>query len=78
VLSSKVEGESVLMSVESNSYYKLSEVGSSIWELLEKPLALSELIARLTERYEVSEEQCAAEVLPFLDQLVRNGLVCAD
>lgn len=77
VLYSKIEGESVLMSVANGSYYKLSEVATCIWELLQEPATASDVVAHLTEQYEVSRERCTEEVMHFLDQLVQSGLVDA-
>jgi hypothetical protein len=70
-------GESLLMmSVEQEKYFSLNEVGTRIWELLENPLTPPALVERLVSEYEVTVEECAAQVETFLARLRDRGLVC--
>jgi hypothetical protein len=77
-LSAKVGDELVMMSAEKGNYIGLSEVGARIWELLDAPLAIDAVCARLQEEYEVTPEVCRAEVETFLNELVTHGAVALD
>jgi hypothetical protein len=69
-------GEEVAMlDMESGKYFVLAEVAASIWERLSEPVRPAALCAALTELYEVSLEQCRAEVLAFLENAHAKGLV---
>jgi len=75
MLFNEIDGEVVMLSIENSEYYGMDKVGSRIWELLEHPLSLKELVKKLTEEYEVSEEQCSLDTLEFLRKLTEKKLV---
>ncbi len=69
--------EGVMMSVAAGRYYGLNAVAVRIWELLERPMTIAELCARLCEEFEVDARTCEAEVLKFVNELIDNGMVHA-
>lgn len=69
--------EAVMMSVTAGRYYGLNAVAVRIWELLERPMTIAELCARLCEEFEVDALTCEAEVLKFVNELIDNGMVHA-
>ena len=75
VLASNLEDELVMMNLESDSYYGMNAVGSRIWELLERPLALAELYALLQEEFDVDGETCQRDVLPFIQKIIDEKLL---
>jgi hypothetical protein len=75
ILHSKIDDEVILMSIEADSYFGLDPIASRIWELLEEPKDMDELVALLTEEYEVDDATCRADVQVLLDDLVGRGLV---
>ena len=74
-LQAGLDDEVVMMSVEKGSYYSLDPVGARIWNLLEDPIQVSDLIERLMEIYEVDREVCEKETIKFLDSMAKEGLV---
>ena len=68
-------GEKVMMSVDAGKYYNLGRVGGRIWELLERPATLEQLVDALTLEYDVDREVCAAQVRSFLAQLLAEKLL---
>lgn len=75
VAGSEMDGEIVMMSVETGKYYCLNPVASRIWELLEEPTTLPVLVDQLLEEYEVERVVCVTEVEEVLDKLAAEGLV---
>jgi hypothetical protein len=69
--------EAVMMSVAAGRYYGLNAVALRIWELLERPMTIAWLCARLCEEFEVDARTCETEVLNFVNELVGNGIVHA-
>lgn len=53
----------------------LNETGRFLWELLETDQTESTLVNALTQRYEVSADQAAADVRKFLEPLLKIGAV---
>lgn len=75
LVSSDVDGEKVMMSIESGEYFGLDPVGSRIWELIENPIQVEKLIELLLEEFEVNQEQCEIDTIEFLDQLHEKKLL---
>ena len=69
IVDSDIDGETVMMSIENGKYYGLDDIGSRIWELIEKPIKVSDLIDTLLERFDVDRETCERDVLKFLNEL---------
>ena len=78
LMTANMNGSAVMMDIATGKYYNLGETGGRIWNLLEQPTTLSDLIRTLTSEYEVSAEQCKEDVLAFLQQLVDRGLLITD
>jgi hypothetical protein len=75
IVASDIDGETVMMSIENGKYYGLDDIGSRIWELIEKPVKVSDLIDTLLGRYEVDRETCERDVLKFLNELNEDRIV---
>lgn len=75
MLFSKMDQEVVMLSISNSEYYGLDEIGSRIWEILEKPVRVDQLIDRLLEEYEVSRTQCENDVFPLLNELYDKKLI---
>ncbi len=75
LLGAAVGEELLMMSIEKGSYFSLNAVGGRIWELLETPISIDELVARLTAEYEVPADTCRREVATFLAKLHERGML---
>lgn len=73
--SAEVQGETVLLSLEKQSYFGLRDVARRIWDLLQEPQTLDGLCGRLGAEFDVPEERCRAEVAAFLTKLENECLV---
>lgn len=74
-LATEVDGEVLMMHIESGNYFGLNEVASFIWQQLDKPTSARDLCAAIAREFDVTVEQCEADTLPFLDGMVRDGLL---
>jgi hypothetical protein len=72
---SNMGGEKVMLSVQNGKYYNLGEIGGVIWDKIEKPLTINQLVLALTAEYDVNQSECEEQVLSFLEKLVTEGLV---
>jgi hypothetical protein len=75
VLSQEVNGETVLLDLEGESYFGLNEVGSRIWQLLKSESTVSEMLSTLSGEYDVSQVQLESDVESLLAKLIRAKLV---
>lgn len=53
----------------------LNESGAFLWRILETGAEQSELVARMTEEYDVSSETAEKDVEKFLSQLREKALI---
>jgi len=72
---SEIDGKVVLMSMTNGSYYGLNPTGSKIWELLESPRSIKEVVEKLTELYNISFDDCKKDLLPYLQELISEKLI---
>jgi hypothetical protein len=75
MLFNEIDGEVVMLSIENSEYYGMDKIGSRIWELLEQPLSLNELLGKLMEEYEVSDQKCKDDTLAFINKLKDKKLI---
>ena len=75
VVVAELDGKTVMMSLNNGEYYGLDEVATAIWNGVEQPVTVSELVSRLAKEYRVSLEQCQADVLEFLENLYNKQLI---
>ena len=75
VLSQEVNGETVLLDLEGESYFGLNEVGTRIWQLLNSEHTVSEMLSILSDEYDVDHEQLENDIESLLADLGNANLV---
>jgi hypothetical protein len=75
VLFRELQGEAVLLEIESGVYFGLNEIGSRIWNLLVAHGDLERVLTDLLDEYDVSEKRLRADLEAFLAILVERQLV---
>lgn len=67
--------EIALLSAARGKYYGLNSPATRIWELLESPKSIDELIETLMAEYEVGAEECRQQTRELVAELVAENLV---
>lgn len=75
VFAQEIDGEMVLLDMESENYFGLDEVGTSIWQAMQEKESLQEVFEVLMEQYEVEEEVLQKDLSDFVEKLLESGLV---
>ena len=75
VVSRDLEGEAVILNLETGTYFGLNEVGTRIWTLIQEHESLSRVFEAIRQEYEVSPEALEGDLLRIIDELRRKGLV---
>jgi hypothetical protein len=80
VVSRTVAGETLIVPVRGKvgdlaSIYSFNGTGSLIWQLLDAPHGLADLIDAVAQEYAVSPERADNDVTRFLDDMLSVGLV---
>lgn len=75
LLSSRMDNEIVMMHPESGKYFALNPVASRIWELLEEPNSINDLVEKLLREFDVTQEVCKTEVTVFVGEIIEKKLI---
>ncbi len=75
VLHQELEGETVLLDLNSERYFGLDETGTRIWTLLLKHQRPDAVVECMMQEFEVGEEQLRADVAELLTRLLDGGLI---
>ena len=75
MMTAPVDNEIVILNMKGNNYISLNTIGRRIWELTEAPVTVADLCRKLEQEFNGTPEQIAADVLPFLTELEKEGLV---
>lgn len=75
LLSTELDGETVMMDVESGQYYTLNGIGSRIWRDLSDPIDVATLCGNLEEEYDASSDVIRQDVLRFLSHMLEKRLI---
>lgn len=74
-LYSEINGEGVILSLETGKYYGLNEVGHCIWNAIQSAATFEEIQSAVMAEYDVSEEVCRQEIISFVEKMSEEKLV---
>jgi hypothetical protein len=75
VVTRPLEGELVLLNLDTETYFGLDEVGTRMWELLSSSPSIEAAYEQLVAEYDVDEAMLRTDLEALLGQLVDGGLV---
>lgn len=75
VIARTVGGETVILDLESGTYFGLDPIGARIWQLIENGKSLAEACDAMIGEYDVSREVLERDALTLAADLVGNKLV---
>lgn len=75
ILFQEIEGESVLLDLETEKYYGLDETGTRIWHLLSNNENAENVLNILQNEYAVDAETLHDDLLSILNDFQSNGLI---
>jgi hypothetical protein len=74
VLAAHLDGEAVLLNMETKSYYRLNATAATVFRGLERGLGREALLDDLCAGFEVEREEAARELDRLLKDLAERGL----
>jgi hypothetical protein len=75
VIAAEAGSDLIMVSIENGLYYGVSDVAREIWELIERPQRISDIVEQLMGVYEIDRSSCEEDTLSFLDGLRAEGLL---
>jgi len=70
-----MDGETLLVRLDSGNYYSMNVSGGQVWALIEQGASKSQIVSFLAEGYGVEERQIEASVETFLKYLIVEELI---
>ncbi len=74
IMHSDLGDQVVMMDVDAGAYFGLNAVGARIWAMAGEAVALTEVVDRLTEEFDVERAECEEAVAAFADDMVAQGI----
>lgn len=75
VLYRQLEGESVLLNLDTESYFGLDDVGTRMWETLTRSDTIELAYDALLDEYDVDPEKLKSDLSDLVENLVNKGLL---
>jgi hypothetical protein len=74
VLAAHLDGETVLLHMDSKRYFRLNATAQRIWQLLEQKLDTDAIVEALTTEFEVTADDARAAVVALVADLKQHSL----
>jgi predicted transcriptional regulator len=78
VLVQELDGEAVLLNLESERYFGLDDVGTRVWQHLLEHRRLGRVCEEMQKEYDVDESRLRADVLQLVEELIEAGIVTVE
>lgn len=71
----EVDGELVMMNIETGEYVSMNPTGKVIWDLLEEEKPLQTVLDSLMDVFDVDSDTVQQDVIPFIEQLKEKEIL---
>lgn len=71
----ELDGEAVILNLQTGTYFGLDEVGTRIWNLIHRHGSLRQAFETLLEEYQVAPEVLEGDLFRLVGELCEKGLV---
>jgi hypothetical protein len=75
VIAAEADRDLVMVRVATGHYYGISDVAREIWEAIERPIRVSDLVTDLAATHQIDSISCEKQTLSFLEALLDEGLL---
>jgi hypothetical protein len=74
-ISSTISGDTVILDLESGTYFGTTAVGSEIWRFIQHPRTFADVVEMVVVQFSVSLEQAEQDTREFVEHLSEVGLI---
>lgn len=75
VVDCDIGGDRALLHLQTNTYFTMNATASALWLALAEPKNIDELINVVTEKFEVSADQCRGDIEVLLSQMIEANVI---
>jgi hypothetical protein len=82
LMTRNIAGEALIVPIKGrvgdlSAIYTLNDVGARIWQMIDGRMSLNQIIEAISDEYDVTKEEAAADVAELLDSMKAAGLIHA-
>jgi hypothetical protein len=78
VIHDTIDGETVIVNLDSGNYYSLDKIGTEIWSLMERNTGMSGITEHIVNRYNGEREEIEKAIKQLMDELQKEALIVMD
>ena len=75
IIAAEADQDLIMVNVATGHYYGVSDVAREIWDAIEQPKRISDLVDDLTAIYHIGSSTCEEQTVFFLQALLDEGLL---
>jgi len=75
VTSSEIGDELALLDPKSGQYFTLNQTGSVVWQCLDTPRSMEDIVRTVTEKFDIDSSECESDIKELIIQLSDAGLI---
>lgn len=76
VVHRELDGETIVLSLESGMYFGLNATGTRVWRLIEEGATAAQMIETISREFSHPQDEVRSDVEGLLSVLQAKGLVC--
>jgi hypothetical protein len=70
--------ELVMMDFESGTYINLNKTGRIIWEFIEPPISVANLIDKLATKFKIEPEVCSEDTVQYIQKMMDAKIISVE
>ncbi len=75
VLFRELDGEAVILNLETETYFGLNESATRMWAIVTATATISDAVTQLLDEYDVERDELERDVLEFVENLRARSLL---
>lgn len=69
IVATDMDGETIMMSVETGQYFHLDDIATTVWTEIEQPRNIDHIVSHLRKIYDVKADECRSDTLELIAKL---------
>lgn len=75
VIQAPLDQALIFMNIDAGQYLMLEDTARDIWDMIDGERSIDDIVALLTQKYDVEETVCRAEVIAFAESLLDQKMI---
>ena len=71
----EIDGEAILLNLDSGVYFGLDEVGTRVWNLISEKHTLGDIQGKMIQEFDVSQSRLSKDLNLLIRELLSRGLL---